>query len=320
VPLYPAGTWHEEMPRDAGAAAARELDILLRHPASVVPPPPPACAPLPGRVTTDYVDIGGTSLLVRSAATSGLAPLLVLPHLPGSSWSCEELLRAVGEVRPACAIDVPGHGESDTLPGTAQSVDVWADSMLRAIDALGLGRLHLYGHNGGAALAVELATRAPGRVLSVVLDAPIVLDGEKRSRFANDYAPDIVPTWDGSHLLRAWHHMRDQELWWPWFDRHRAAIRGNAARIDPASLTLRVREILKQPHSYRPAWQAVLSYPMAERLAMLSMPLSLIGATEDVFAPLLPAARTLLPDVPFRAVADSPAARAAALRELLGSP
>ena len=319
VPLYPTGTWHEEMPRDAEAAARRELDILLRHPAGTVPPAPPPCAPLPGRATTDYVDVGGASLLVRSVATSESAPLLVLPHLPGSSWLYEELLHAVGEARPAYAIDVPGHGESDAMPGNPQSVDVWADSMLRAIDALGLGRLHVYGHNGGATLAVELAIRAPGRVLSVVLDAPVILDDEERSRLADHYAPDIVPSWDGSHLLRAWHHLRDQELWWPWFDRRRAAIRGNEARIDPEALTRRVREILKQPHSYRPAWRAVLNYPMDKRLAALRAPLALLGAAEDVFAPLLPAARALLPDAPFCAVADKPAARAAALREVLGS-
>src|SRR5579871_77972 len=65
--LYPPSAWVEIMPRDPGAAALAERAILERHPAGGEPPAAPACTSLPGRTTTDYVDIGGAQILVRSA-------------------------------------------------------------------------------------------------------------------------------------------------------------------------------------------------------------------------------------------------------------
>ena len=98
-PLYPRAAWQEVMPREPQAAALAERDILLRYPARGIPPPARRCAPLPGRTTPDYVDIGGTQLFVRSAGTlQGAAPLLVIPHAhePGDfTQSDPELERLV---------------------------------------------------------------------------------------------------------------------------------------------------------------------------------------------------------------------------------
>ena len=312
VPLYPAGTWHEEMPRDAPAAARRESEILLRHPARSAAPPAPRCATSAGRTTLDYVDIGDAHLLVRSIGRldSETAPVLVLHHAPGSSALYDDLIRAIGAARPALAVDLPGHGESDPLPGNPQAVETWAAAVQRALAALGIGRVHLYGHNAGAAVAVELARRDPARVATLILDAPIALDDSQRADFLARYAPDITPTWEGAHLLRAWHHARDQELWWPWFDRRREAIRTAPPRIDPEALTVRVLECLKQPASYTPAWRTTLAYPMTERLRDLAGPLALMGAASDVFAPVLAVARAARPTATVLHVEDSPASRA----------
>jgi len=318
VSLYPEGTWREEMPREADAAAEKELSVLLRHPARSAPPPAPACAPLAGRTTTDYVDVAGASLLVRAAGDRAAAalPLVVVHHAPGSSALYDELILAVGRDRPAFALDLPGHGESEPLPGDAQAVEAWADTILRALDALRIGQAHIYGHGTGAAAAVEASLRAGGRIRSIALDGPIALAD---FALAARYAPDLTPSWEGAHLLRAWHFLRDQELWWPWFDRGRRAIRSDAPRIDPVDLTRRVREILKQPLSCAPALRAALSYPLAERLRRAGAPVALFCAPEDVFAPVFPGARALRPDAWHRVVEDTSASRAAALRDFLAS-
>jgi hypothetical protein len=133
------------------------------------------------------------------------------------------------------------------------------------------------------------------------------------------YAPDLTPSWEGAHLLRAWHFLRDQELWWPWFDRGRSAIRENEPRIDPADLTRRVREVLKQPLSCAPALRAALAYSLAERLRQVSAPVALLCAAEDVFAPVFPAARAARPDAWTRHIVDTAASRAAALADFLAT-
>ena len=287
--LYPASARQEAIPREHGPAARRELELLLEHPPRGTPPPAPQAAPLAGRTTTNYVD--GT--LVRCTALRD-CPTLVLHHLPGSSFLYDELLLALGN---AFAPDLPGNGESD--PGE-QSVSAWADAAERLLQRMKIGELRIYGHNGGAAVAVELAHRLGRRVRGVVLDAPAFIgDRELASR----YAPSVQPTWDGSHWLRAWHHIRDSELWWPWFERTHENVR-RTARIDPGKLTIRVREAMKQPESYEPAWRACLSYDWRNRIQ--GLPLRYIAAREDVFAHLTPAA-TL--------VEDSAASRARAIAE-----
>jgi pimeloyl-ACP methyl ester carboxylesterase len=137
-------------------------------------------------------------------------------------------------------------------------------------------------------------------VRGVILDAPAFI-GDKQ--MAPRYAPSVQPTWDGSHWLRAWNHVRDSELWWPWFERRHENVR-RTARIDPQQLTIRVREAMKQPASYESAWQACLSYDWRSRIA-LKVPLLTIAAQEDVFAHLMPAKR----------VEDNAASRASAIGE-----
>jgi hypothetical protein len=67
---------------------------------------------------------------------------------------------------------------------------------------------------------------------------------------------------------------------------------------------LRVREAMKQPASYQPAWQAALTYAWRERLANLDVPVLHIAAPQDVFAHLYPSQK----------IDDTAASRAHALK------
>ena len=315
--LYPPSAWTQVMPREFAAATLAERAILERHPARGTPPQAPRCAPLPGRSTTDFVDIGGAQALVRAVGElDGAAePLLVIHHAPGSSMLYDPLLLELGRSLAAFALDLPGHGESDPLPGNPQDVATWAASVEKLLEGLRIRELRVYGHNGGAALAVELAHRLGRRVRGIALDAPCFLNDEDRARLPSRYAPPVLPVWEGSHWLRAWHHLRDSELWWPWFDRTHRAARAAASRVDTHALTLRVREAMKQPASYQPAWETSLAYPWRDRLAGISAPVLLMAAPQDVFAHLLPAVRASVPRACTAAIEDSAASRAQALAQ-----
>ena len=279
-PLYPASAWQEVMPRELGPATLAERAILLKHPARGAPPPAPRAAPLAGRTTTDYIDIGGTQLFVRFEKLEK-SPLLILHHCPGSSALYDDLVLEAGN---AIAVDLPGHGESDPLPGNPQDPRSLALAVLTLLEKMKLGSLRIYAHNGAAAVALELAHR---RGADVVLDAPAFL---KDQSIAARYAPPVEPVWDGSHWLRAWNHVRDSELWWPWFERRHENVAKGGHRIDPQALTIRVREAMKQPASYGPAWEAALSYPWRERIKDLGLEKKIrtIAAPQDVFAHLSP--------------------------------
>ncbi len=311
---YPATAWQQEMPRDPLAAAAVERQILLRHPARGEPPPPPLATPIAGRSTTNYLTIGDDQVLVRVMGDIHAAPPLVIaPHVPGSSALYEDLLRALDV--PAISFDPLGHGESDD--SADQSPEAWSRTLWQVCDALGVTQAHLLGHNSGAATVVAAASARPDRALSVLLDAPIALPARLRAEWADRWAPDVTPCWDGSHLLKMWHMRRDMGLWFPWWDRRLANARGVEPRIEPDRLQLEIREQAKNPHRFAPAWRAAIAWPLPERLAALPHRVALLSAESDAFVQCLPDAAAVRPDATVHRYGDSTADHAAAIRAVM---
>ncbi|WP_137179705.1 alpha/beta fold hydrolase [Roseomonas sp. AR75] len=315
---YPPEAWQAEMPRDPLAAAAAERAILLRHPARGSVPPAPPATPIAGRSTTNYLDIDGAQVLVRVMGDVRAAPPLVIaPHVPGSSARYETLIVALGADIPVVAFDPPGHGESDPLPDGAQSPEAWAETLWAVCDALGVGQAHLLGHNAGAATVVAAAAARPDRALSVILDGPIALHARQRAEWAPRWAPDVLPAWDGTHLLRMWHMRRDMGLWFPWFDRTLACARKAEPRLEPERLQEEIREVAKNPASFGPAWQAAIAWPLPERLAQLPHRVALIAAEADLFGECLDLAAAMRPEVTPLRYGEAVADRAAAIRAAL---
>ncbi len=79
------------------------------------------------------------------------------------------------------AIDMPGHGGSDSVDFTGVDLRRWHVTMLaNCLDSLGLRSAHLIGHSYGAMFALWLAHDAPGRVRSVTaIGTPAVAFGAR---------------------------------------------------------------------------------------------------------------------------------------------
>lgn len=72
----------------------------------------------------------------------------------------------------ALALDLPGHGRSAALTpegALLDSIEAMAAWFGELVPALGIERAHLVGHSMGALIALELASRDPGRVASIAL-------------------------------------------------------------------------------------------------------------------------------------------------------
>ncbi|OQZ91949.1 hypothetical protein BST11_06990 [Mycobacterium alsense] len=70
------------------------------------------------------------------------------------------------------AVDAAGHGDTWRLPGDACGFTDRADSVLRTLDALGIGQAVFVGHSMGGRMTIQLAARAPERVIAAVLFDP----------------------------------------------------------------------------------------------------------------------------------------------------
>jgi len=127
-------------------------------------------------------------------------PVLLLHQTP---WFSVQFARVLPHLADrgiqAIAPDRPGYGLSDP-PDEPKTMDAYADNLVHVLDALGLERVAVVGHNTGASVAVEFARRHPDRVTKLVLHGtPLYTKEEQAVRLARPHWDRWLEA-DGSHL------------------------------------------------------------------------------------------------------------------------
>lgn len=113
------------------------------------------------------IDVDGTRLAVRLAGDRGSPALLLIHGFPASSASFRNVIGALSASCFVIAPDLPGFGES--APIERPSFARFADTLEVMLSKLGIDSFHLYLHDYGAAVGLHLATRAPRRIRSLVV-------------------------------------------------------------------------------------------------------------------------------------------------------
>ena len=305
------------MPRNIEAAARGYAQMFVSRREDGDTPPPPEAAAIDGRVSRSYVDLGGGQMLLRRAGGGSGTPLVMVPHAPGASDMLEPLMVELSAARPVITFDLPGNGDSDSLNADVPSIEAYADSLTALIDALGIDDFDLYGHNCGASVAAEYTRRGPGGVRALVLDGVMCLDEATRLALAAKYAAPIQPVWDGTHLIGLWHALRNEQLFWPWYNETLDSIRVVEPQIEPRHLSRKIVGILKQYRNYDAVWRAAFAYPARDRLPGLDVRTLVCAAEYDVFARFAEAAAGLTPEAQSQTLPDDPAGAAAVIARFL---
>lgn len=281
--------------------------FLERHPAPE-PPPPPATAPITGRTWQQMVNVTGGQLRVRRN-TDASGRLVVVQHdAASSSDQVDPVCRSFIGLRPVLAIDLPGHGESDNPLGEENvTVERYAGVVRQALDALGVTDCDLYGMWGGGLVCLELALGDP-RVKKLVMSDVLWHEPALRRELKAHYTPAIEPVWYGGHLLHAWHLLRDQGLFWPWYRRTKDGILWKEPYIDPDMVHARLVNLFKAPRMWRLAYQAHFDYPVEERLARVRQPTLLCAPAWDPQLEETREAQRANPRCRFIQLPDQPAA------------
>jgi pimeloyl-ACP methyl ester carboxylesterase len=94
--------------------------------------------------------------------------LLLIPYTSADHACYAFQLPAYTEHFSCVAIDLPGSGESDTPPGP-YSTEGYADQVAAFLGAIEIDQAHVVGMSLGAAVAMHLGARHPGRVRSLSL-------------------------------------------------------------------------------------------------------------------------------------------------------
>jgi pimeloyl-ACP methyl ester carboxylesterase len=150
-------------------------------------------------------------------------PLLLLHATPGSWRAFRQLAPLLAAHFQVIALDTPGYGNSDPLPGPV-SIEAMADSVVALLDALQLPKAHVLGLHTGNKIAAALAARSPERVGRVVLAGhthSLLVDRQERDdairHLVDHYFPRFGADAGGAHRLREWLMVQAdvQALWWP---------------------------------------------------------------------------------------------------------
>ena len=123
------------------------------------------------------IELGGAPVFYRLAGDAH-PPVLYVHGAPTSSNDFLALLERTGGVAP----DMPGFGRSAKAVNLTYTLDSHADFIGDLLDQLGVDRVALVGHAGGAAAGLVFAQRAPERVDRLVLIDPLPLFPFHRSR------------------------------------------------------------------------------------------------------------------------------------------
>lgn len=123
------------------------------------------------RDTQLFFDVEGLGLVPGEAGWRERPTVVMLHPGPGADHSLYKHLvgPALAQVAQVVYVDHRGEGRSDPSEPSLWNLDTWADDTLAFIDALELEHPILYGASIGSLIAVEAASRAPGRFAGLAL-------------------------------------------------------------------------------------------------------------------------------------------------------
>lgn len=132
-----------------------------------------------------FVQVGEQLVHIEQAGAG--EPVVLLHGFGGSTYSWREVMPELARSYRVVAIDLNGFGYTERPKSRASYTrEGQGKLVLGVLDALGIGRAHVFGHSYGGGLTLYLASRYPERFLSMVLvdsSAPTYSD-DRRNRAA----------------------------------------------------------------------------------------------------------------------------------------
>ena len=232
------------------------------------------------QIQRGFVSIAEGQVHFRRIQREQGRPLWMVHASPSSSLGLVGLMREFGRNRPVIAPDTLGNG--DSAPAAPESPDIayYAESSLRVMDALGIAEADLYGSHTGAHIVAEMAIAQPQRFGRVILDGIGMFSPERKREYLANYAPAITPDAFGSQIHWAWHFVRDQAWFFPYFRRDVAHLRG--IDMPPAEVLHDTTvEVLKAIRTYHKAYRAAFAHPDRERLPLITRPTLVMADASD---------------------------------------
>jgi len=225
-----------------------------------------------------YANIAAGQIHYRRQHGPGL-PVICLHQTASSGAMWVKVMGKMAGERALIAFDTPGFGGSFDPPQLPPSIGTYAEWLLEAIDALGIGQFQILCHHTGACIAVEMTSRQPERVASVAMIGPVPLTEGERNEYKKHYSTPFSPTASGDYLSTTWDYLR-----------------GLGAHSD---LALHHRELLDTARAFMGRYMAytnVWRQDFTTPFMAIRVPLLLMCAADDVLWPFFGRSKELRPD------------------------
>ena len=283
--LVGAGTWGVAAATSGVTGETAEARCLPR-PARKPAPPNPGVSPIDrafvrlaeGPVHYRYMD---------DSRRRAELPIVMLHASPGSSERLAPLIPGLANGRLVIAPDTLGNGDSPPPALRETTIAYYVDANLRLLDALGIEQADFYGTHTGAQIAAQLAVTQPRRVRKLILDGvPLFTDEYKKEALAN-YAPEMTPQADGSHLMWAWN-------------------RSGSATTPPDEKQASVMLQLKALTTYHIAYRAAFAQDVHSLLPKITQPTLVMAIKRDPLSAFVDQAAAMIPGATKELVETSP--------------
>jgi pimeloyl-ACP methyl ester carboxylesterase len=278
----------------------------------------------PVKLKRRFADVGALQVHYREGGTGGATPLVMIHASPGASRQVAPLAALLAQGRRVVAPDTAGNGDSDALPDPTPAIPDLAAHARAAIDKIVDGKIDLYGSHTGASIAMEIALTAPEKVRRLVIDGMGLYAADEQSDVLRNYAREIAPDLEGTHLLKVWHFCRDQYLFWPYYNRTAEGRLPNGLP-DAEEFHDFVVEVLKAMRTYHRSYRAAFRHPKRDRLVKLNLPVLVLTSPSDMLDSYAAEVASLIPGAaraatPRWGAPDFHAATAATIAEFLDRP
>ena len=122
-----------------------------------------------------------------------------------------------------------------------------------------------------SSIAAALSLSKTIQVEQLILIDPWYLDPTEMKSLPERYAPDLIPSTYGEHLLRGWYFVRDSELYFPWYDTKNANALKREADIDPQRIHDRAVDALKAGVGLTLVARDLIGYDIEELLQKITV-------------------------------------------------
>jgi len=266
-PLAP-GQRIERLAYDPEAKYRAIAAFAASLPGEGAPPPPPGAILAGQDPARGFIDGTDGQTFVRVYGDPADPAVILVHDAPGTGLAMQEIARRLAASAYVIVPDLPGIGDSEAPLADRDILEAAATALCAIADALKLDRFILAAAGCGGAAAAAFAATGDPRLAAVLLDHPPSPD----AAIAAAIAPDLPLTPEGSHWLKAWLMLRDNQIYSPWFDGRVCAQRRTQGNFDADWLHDQTAALMTARETYHRLPRAAYRFDTAGALSAAKAP------------------------------------------------